>query len=37
MYYAGVHRADVETLGPGALLVLALPVWHGWFYHSAAK
>lgn len=37
MFFAGVDRAEVEALGPGTLLVLALPVWHGWFFTSLGR
>ncbi|PSC75124.1 death-inducer obliterator 1 isoform X1 [Micractinium conductrix] len=36
-FHVGVHPADVEAAGPGALLVLALPAWHGWLYTSQAR
>jgi len=36
-YFAGVHPDDVAAAGPGALLVLALPAWHGWLYTSQAR
>lgn len=37
MFFAGVDRAEVEALGSGALLVLALPVWNGWLYTSLGR
>lgn len=37
MFFAGVHPSDAQALGPGALLVLAVPAWHGWLYASQAK
>lgn len=35
--YAGVDPSEVEAMGPGALLVLALPAWHGWLFNSVAS
>ena len=34
MLWAGVARAEVEALGPGALLVVALPTWNGHLFNS---
>lgn len=36
-FYAGIDHSEVEAMGPGALLVLALPAWHGWLYTSVAR
>lgn len=37
MFFVGVDQAELAALGPGTLLVLALPAWYGRLYRSPAK
>jgi hypothetical protein len=34
---AGISQAEVGRLGPGTLLVLALPAWYGQLYSSGER
>lgn len=34
MFWAGIDPGDLAGLRPGALLVLAVPLWCGWLYDS---
>lgn len=36
-FFAGVLPDDVAAAGPGALLALALPAWHGWLYTAVER